>query len=209
MSSTMQVNLLRALQEGEFKPLGGNEYKPFDVRIISATNKDLKHQVKTGLFREDLFFRLSAFPILLPPLRERKDDIPLLIRHIMAKSAKKFQNTVHKMNPKAMLLLMEYSFPGNVRELENIIERAMAMVDDGDRIEPHHLPRDIRHIGVLDGLLPEQSGTLKEMVTALEKTILLTTLKKKNWIKAQAAQELGLSRLGLRKKMQRYNITPE
>ncbi|MDY0040596.1 MAG: sigma 54-interacting transcriptional regulator [Desulforhabdus sp.] len=144
MSAMMQASLLRVLQEGEIKPLGAELPKNVDVRIISATNRSLEDDVKNGRFREDLYYRLSVFPIDLPPLRERSGDIPVLAMHFVKEFNKKNNQAIRGISPKALQTITRYPFPGNVRELQNEIERAMAMAQNRSQIELEHLSDKLR-----------------------------------------------------------------
>ena len=203
MSPAMQTSLLRVLQEGEIKPLGVDRCKKVDVRVISATNKNLEDYVANGRFREDLFYRLNVFPIRLPPLRERAEDIPILANHFIKKYIQNTKKSVKGLSREALQCLEAYRFPGNVRELENEIERAIAMAEDGELIEVSHLSGKIRNMAC-SGL--KIQGTLKQMVETLEKSVLSQTLEKHGSKKTKVAKELGLSRYGLMKKMQRYGL---
>ena len=205
-SPAMQTSLLRVLQEGEFKPLGSERSKKVDVRLISATNKNLDAEVKAGKLREDLFYRLSVFAIKLPPLRERVGDIPVLANHFVSKFSQKTKKPIKGLNREALECLSAYAFPGNVRELENEIERAMAMVVDGDLIALSHLSDKIRSGSGAMTCGVELQGSLKGMVEELEKSVLLRTLEKHGGNKTKVAKELGLSRNGLMKKMKRYRF---
>jgi Nif-specific regulatory protein len=206
MSPVMQIGLLRVLQEGEIKPLGSDYYKKVDVRILSATNKNLEDCVKNGSFREDLLYRINVFTVKLPPLRERVGDIPLLVNHFIEKYNKKNTKSIQGISREAMKCLEVYPFPGNVRELENEIERAVAIAQNGKHIELSHLSEKLRNkTGEACSDLKEQ-GTLKEMVETLEKSVLVQMLDKHEGNKSKISKELGLSRHGLRKKMQRYGI---
>lgn len=206
MSPAMQASLLRVLQDGEIKPLGVDRSKKVDIRVISATNKNLEEYVAGGRFREDLFYRLNVFPIRLPSLSERVEDIPLLAHYFLKKYTQSAKRTVKGISQEALQCLAAYSFPGNVRELENEIERAIAMAEGGEVIEAAHLSEKIRSQTelVCDGV--ELRGTLKEMVETLEKSVLFRTLEKNGGNKSKAARELGLSRYGLLKKMKRYGL---
>ena len=206
MSPSMQTNLLRALQEGEIKPVGADYFKKVDVRVISATNKNLEDQVRNSAFREDLFYRLNVFAIDLPPLRERIGDIPVLAHHFVKKYNKKHNRTIKGINRQALKALEAYSFAGNVRELENEIERAIAMAENGKLIGPSHLTDKIRKNSETVRSKLEIQGTLKQMVETLEKSVLLRTLKTPQGNRTRAAKALGLSRFGLSKKVQRYNL---
>jgi Nif-specific regulatory protein len=206
MSAAMQTNLLRVLQEGEIKPLGSNRAKQVDIRVISATNKNLEEEVRAGRMREDLYYRLSVFAIRLPPLRERVADIPVLANHFIRKLNKKNKKAIKGLTPEAMQYLSAYPFPGNVRELENELERATAMAEARKPIEAAHLSEKIRARSIADCLGAEFQGSLKAMVETLEKSVLTQALEKHEGNKTQAAKELGLSRFGLMKKVQRYGL---
>ena len=203
MSPAMQASLLRVLQDGEIKPLGVDCCRKVDVRVISATNKNLEDYVASGRFRDDLFYRLNVFPIRLPPLRERVEDIPILANHFIKKYIQSTKKSVKGLSREALECLEAYHFPGNVRELENEIERAIAMAEDGELIEVSHLSEKIRNTAC-SGL--KIQGTLKQMVETLEKSVLLQTLERHGGKKTRVAKELGLSRYGLAKKMQRYGL---
>lgn len=207
MPASMQVSLLRVLQEGEIRPLGGTEIRKVDVRVISATSRDLEHDVKQGVFREDLFYRLNVFPIRLPALRAREGDIPILARHFVQKFNRVFSRNVLGLAEDAMGRLCAYPFPGNVRELENEIERAMVLVDDNCLIQRCHLsekicPKDILPAGVT---VPGE-GDLKTVMGTLEKDLVVKALEASRGNKTKAAKKLGLSRFGLIKKLRRYGI---
>jgi transcriptional regulator with PAS, ATPase and Fis domain len=196
------------LQEGEIKPLGSDYSKKVNVRIISATNKDLETSVKGGEFREDLYYRLNVFTIKLPPLRERTGDIPILVNHFIRKYNEKHNKSITGINRETMRHLEAYPFSGNVRELENEIERAIAMAENGKPIRLPHLSDKIRNRLGADHPKPEAQGTLKQMVESLEKDLLKQMLKKHQGNKSRTAKALGLSRYGLSKKLQRYGFTP-
>ena len=206
MSAAMQASLLRVLQEGEIRPLGSELTKKVDVRVISATNKSLEDEVRGGRLREDLFYRLSVFTIKLPPVRERIGDIPVLANHFVRKLNKKTAKSIKGLSQEAVDSLLAYPFPGNVRELENEIERAVAMAEDGKFVEVSHLSEKIRFKSTTHYPGFQPHGCLKEMVEALEKSVLSKTLAKCTGNKTKAAKELGLSRYGLTKKIQRYGL---
>jgi transcriptional regulator with GAF, ATPase, and Fis domain len=206
MSPVMQTSLLRVLQEGEIKPLGSDRTKRVDVRLISATNKDLYEEVGAGTFREDLLYRLSVFIIELPPLRNRVGDIPILVNHFIAKYNEKTHKGIRGIHEEALKCLSSYPFPGNVRELENEIERAVTMAGEGELIQLSDLSEKIRQGEVSSAVEFKVQGSLKEMVENVERSILSQTLERHSWNKTKAAQELGLSRYGLSKKMQRYGM---
>jgi len=212
-SPEMQKRLLRVLQEGEIHPVGSEKTIKVDVRIISATNQDLQKAVREGRFREDLFYRLHVFPIHLPALRERREDIPLLVNHFIEKYARKMGKKIEGITPRALSKLMTEEFPGNVRQLENLIERAVTLADDGERIDLHLLDVgwDSREetSGFGEYLLLSEEQSLKEVIEALERELIQNTLKKFKGNVSQSARALGLSRLGLQKKLRRLQIKVE
>lgn len=206
MSPAMQTSLLRALQEGEIKPVGAEATQKVDVRIISATNRSLDEDRKNGRFREDLYYRISVFPVRLPPLRERVDDIPILVSHFISEFNRKYNKTIKGVTRQAMDAILKFPFPGNVRELENEIERAMAMAGDKTQIDMDDLSEKIQSESAVAGSEREGPPTLKAMVEQLEKKLLAQGFEKHKGNKTQIAKELGLSRLGLMKKMKRYGM---
>jgi len=212
-SPEMQKRLLRVLQEGEIHPVGSEKTIKVDVRIISATNQDLQKAVREGRFREDLFYRLNVFPIHLPALRERREDIPLLVNHFVEKYARKMGKKIEGITARALSKLMTEDFPGNVRQLENLIERAVTLADDGERIDLHLL--DVgwdsreKKFGFGEYLLLSEEQSLKEVIAALEREMIQNTLKKFRGNVSQSARALGLSRLGLQKKLRRLQIKAE
>jgi two-component system response regulator HupR/HoxA len=205
MSPAMQVKLLQILQEGTFRRIGETEYQRVDVRTISATNKDLEAEVKKGTFREDLYYRLSVFPIKVPPLRERRDDIPLLALHFLEKHHKKLNKQVVGFSQEAMDLLCGYDFPGNVRELENMIERALALTGGDAAITPDLLPEKVQGSTRVREAA-EGAGTLKGAVDLLERQMIIEALEKYGGNKTQAALALGLSRVGFQKMLKRHRL---
>jgi Nif-specific regulatory protein len=206
MSPAMQTSLLRVLQDGEIRPLGFDSSKKVDVRIISATNRNLDDYVAEGKFREDLLYRLNVFPISLPPLRKRVEDIPLLVSHFVEQCTKETKKSVKGLSREALQCLEAYDFPGNVRELENEIERAIAMANDGEFVDVCHLSEKVQDKIALACTELRGRGTLKDMVEALEKSVVLETLQRHGGNKTKAAKDLGLSRYGLMKKMGRYGL---
>lgn len=202
MPPSLQVKLLRALQEHEVTPVGSNIPIKFDARIIAATNKNLEDEVKSGRFREDLFYRLSVIEINIPPLRERKEDIPLLARHFIKKISKR-QGVPEKKIPRdVMLALTTYNWPGNVRELENAIERAF-ILSQSEQIELGCLPAKIVDYSKNSMEIRDPLGyrpTLEEM----ERRYILEVLKSTNYDKAEAAQILGIDLSTLYRKLKRY-----
>ncbi len=194
---SFQAKLLRVLEEGEIKRGGGTRPIRVDVRVIASTNRDLRKAIAKGAFREDLFYRLSVVSIHLPPLRERKEDIPLLVQHFLQKHSLKLKKRVKTVSPKAMDLLMRYPWPGNVRELENALERAVIMAS-GEEIQVEDLPLTLPEEGGR-GL---KGGTLEE----LEKELIRRTLEECGWNKTMAARKLGIGRRTLYEKAARYGI---
>ena len=202
MPISMQVKFLRVLQERSFERVGGTETISVDVRIIAATNSDLSLAIARGAFREDLYYRLNVMRISLPPLRVRKDDIPLLVNHFLGKF-----DTSHskKISPEAMKLLSRHNWPGNIRELQNIIERSLIFCQ-GSEIQPAHLPRELMdsmeesETPVLN--LPESGISLTE----LEKHLIIKALEKHNLNQTKTAKYLGISRATLLYRIQKYGI---
>ena len=212
ISPAFQVKMLRFLQEGEIRPVGANETRHVDVRIIAATHRDIEEDVRRGVFREDLYYRLAVAPIAIPPLRERPDDIEALALALLDRAMARFGKPVRGFTPEAMACLQAYSWPGNIRELDNEVVRMLIMAD-GDElsaalIAPHilqRLPDEGPADPTADALMGE-SGTLKERVERMEARILRETLIRRRWNKSRAAEELGLSRVGLRAKLERYGL---
>lgn len=201
LSQQTQVKLLRALQEGEFERVGGTKTIKVDVRIIAATNKNLKDEVAKGNFREDLYYRLKVVPITLPPLRERKNDIPLLINHFMGKFNEEMNKTVTNISPAAMEVLMDYNYPGNVRELEHIIEHAIIRCHT-KTLNPENLPKETR-TNDLVGKAIDSTEPIKQ----LEKEIIGRALVENNWNHSKVAEKLQMSRTTLWRKIKKLNIT--
>ncbi len=191
----LQVKLLRVVQEKTFRRVGGTEEKKVDVRIISATNKNLEEKVKDGSFREDLYFRLNVIPIKIPPLRERKEDLAVLAKHFIAKYSKEFNKEIRTISSYAMELLMKYPFPGNVRELENIIERSVAL-EASNIILPENLAlTGAQHeVGTFaDADIPDDGLNLNEELAKFEKQLIEKALKKAGGSKTKAAEILQVS----------------
>jgi DNA-binding NtrC family response regulator len=205
-----QPKLLRVIQEREFMRLGGVETIKVDVRIIAATNIDLQKMMQDGLFREDLFYRLHVITIHLPPLRERKDDIPLLVQHFLQKYGEENGKPGLEIAPDALDLLGDYEWPGNVRELENVIERA-AVLTQGTRIGPAMIPEQVRrspafqipHITV-----PPDGLSLKDVVTNFEKRLIESTLESAGGVQKRAAELLRIKPTTLNEMIKRYEIAP-
>jgi len=200
ISLQTQVKLLRVLQEGEFERVGGTRPVKVDVRLVAATNKNLKEAVESGEFREDLYYRLKVVPIVLPPLRERKDDIPLLVKHFLAKFNKEMKMEVGNLSPRALELLMDYNYPGNIRELEHIIEHAFVRCR-GRTITPEHLPRELQSVDMI-GRAMDSDEPLKE----LEKETILRALDESGWKLQACARRLKISRTTLWRKMKELEI---
>lgn len=202
MSTAMQVKLLRVIQEREVLRLGGTEPVKVDVRVCSATNRDVPELVKSGRFRQDLYFRLNVVNLHTPPLSERRDDIPLLAYHFLNKCAGLMHKDVREIDPQVLELLKTYDFPGNVRELENIVERAVAL-SSARTIDPGHLPDDLRELSLRtfrkkEGRMP----TLDEQ----ERDYIQWVLKETNGNQTLAAQILGIDRVSLWRKLKRYEL---
>ncbi|UJR79497.1 sigma 54-interacting transcriptional regulator [Sandaracinus amylolyticus] len=207
MPLNLQAKLLRALQEGEIRPVGAAKTIKVDTRIVAATNRDLEKEVAEGRFREDLFYRLKVFPIRVPPLRERHEDIPLIAAHFLRKYCQEFGRSISGFSQQAMEMLQAYKWPGNVRELENEVQRLVIQVDDEAFVQPEHLSPKIRQVeNILDRVHPTK-GTLKEMVEQVEKWILLEALKEHGNNKSQTAKTLGITREGLHKKLKHFGIS--
>jgi len=209
LSLTTQAKLLRALQEKGIERVGGTKPLKVDVRIIAATHRNLEKAVKEGSFREDLYYRLNVVLINLPPLRERKDDIPLLVEHFLRRYRSESGGRLKYVPLKTLDLLIRYNWPGNVRELENVIERAMVM-GKSDAILPHDLPLEVQKFSDLSHLsLPSGKLSLKERVAHLEKELVLNALEETGWVQTKAAKLLGISRRIIRYKMEKYGVEVE
>jgi len=195
------LKLLRAIQEREITRLGGKGSVKVDVRIVCATSQDPLEMVRQGRFKEELYYRLNVFPIHVPPLRERREDIPLLVEHFVGKYNGILGTQVVGVSEEAMGLLLGYDWPGNVRELENIIQNAMIMAEEGI-ITPDDLPERIRGAGRMVG---KEVG-LKEAVEDVEKRLIQKVLREEGGNKTRAAKRLGISRQTLLNKMAAYGI---
>jgi Nif-specific regulatory protein len=206
-SLNLQVKLLRVIQTKEFERVGGRETIKSNVRIIVATNKNLEEAIKTGIFREDLYYRINVFPIFLPPLRERKDDIMLLADHFLEKFAKENSKNITRISTPAIEMLTSYHWPGNVRELENCIERAVLVCNE-DVIRSEHLPPSLqmnRKVTIDIG----GNMTLTEIIENKEKEIIVDTLKKVGGSQRKAAAELGITERIMGYKVKKYKIMPK
>ncbi len=204
-SPQIQTKLLRVLQEHEIKRVGGNKNIKVNVRVVAATNTDLEQQIKDGKFREDLFYRLSVIPIVLPSLRERIDDIPLLASHFFKKYAQKAGSKIKKMSSEAMQILMKYNWPGNIRELENVIERAI-ILEEGDTIAIESLPDKLQEQEIEIDKKQVIAEGLKNTIDQAEKDIILKAFKECAENQYQTAKKLKVSRQNLQYKMKKYRI---
>ena len=220
LSPIIQTKLLRVLQEREIKPVGGTRIQQITIRIIAATNKILEQEIAEGRFREDLFYRLAVVPLRVPPLRERKGDVPLLVDHFLRKYSKQLGKEIQEISSYAMEVLMSYDFPGNVRELENIIERGVAL-ESSNIILPESLTlygsyktKDISDESEHQQALFQAAATEEELydlgiehaITSLEKRLIVHTLQKTNGSKMRAAELLQISFRSLRYKIKKYEI---
>jgi len=210
MSLKTQAKVLRVLQEGEVERLGSSRTMKVDVRVIAATNKDLEQEIEKGTFREDLFFRLSVIPITVPPLRERADDIALLVKHFADVFTRENNFRPKRFSPDAMLMLQRYRWKGNVRELKNTIERVLIMTP-GDVIGDDDLPETVRSAPrqTRQETGAERAGTLREFKESAERTFLVEKLRENNWNISRTAEDIGTPRSNLYKKLELYNIKQE
>ncbi len=207
LSPSLQMKLLRVLQEKEFERVGSNETIKVDVRVTAATNRDLEEALRNKTFREDLYYRLNVVAIFLPPLRERREDIPPLIDHFLKKYSEKNRRAIPGVSKDARDLLLQYDYPGNVRELENIIERSM-VVSRGDTITMQDLPFQVREEARNARLHPRTGGeSLNTMLSQLERDLITKALEEHGGVQTKAAESLGLSERVLRYKMQKYGLS--
>ena len=205
LKSELQAKLLRVLQEREIERVGGTRTIKIDVRIIAATNVDLKQAVSNGTFRDDLYYRLNVVPIEVPPLRDRVEDIPLLAEHFVHRYSREFGKPVLGIAPEALAVMSEYSWPGNVRELQNVIERLVNLVE-GPMIGVGDLPLDL--------LLPDHRGKLRDAEALplkrasdeFERQIVLRVMERVGWNQSEAARILGVHRNSLKIKLERWKI---
>ena len=209
MSTSLQVKLLRVLQEKTFERVGGTKPISVAIRLIAATNRNLKEEMQKGRFREDLYYRLNVVHIELPSLKQRQQDLRLLVDHFIKKYADERKHTVPVtgIEPEVERLIYEYSWPGNVRELENLIERLMIM-SPGGTIKPSDLPKSFRET-VHDDLYLESipaDAKLNDTLVMIEKTMILRALKKTNYVQARAAEILGIGKSGLNQKIKKYGL---
>lgn len=204
ISPAMQAKLLRVIEEGEIRPIGGKQSRKVDFRLVCATNRDLADQVRKGAFRQDLFFRINVVTIRLPALRERKEDIPVMVDHFFKVAAREAGYPNLKMDRGVLRAMMNYDWPGNVRELENEVKKIVAL-SDGKKVDAAQLSPHLRQVAEEEAL-SETGGSLKDMVENVEKRKIVEAIERTKGNKSRAAELLGLSRLGLRKKMERYGI---
>jgi len=212
MSPVLQVKLLRVLQERKFRRVGGLEELHADIRVITATNQDLPKAVAEGRFREDLFYRINVIPIALPPLRERREDIPLLAEHFLARYAEQMQKSIAAISGPALELLARYDWPGNIRELENVIERAVAL-EATPSILPESLPAGVRAgtgryapPASASEQLPEGGLDLEARVKEIERGYIAQALERSDGVQVKAAELLGMSFRSFRYYVKKYNL---
>ena len=210
MSPALQVKLLRVLQEKKFERVGGTKTIHVDVRIIAATNKNLTTAINKGKFREDLYYRLNVIPMKVPPLKQRKSDIPLLIDHFLKKFQKGAEKKITGFSPDVMDAMLKYDWPGNVRELENVIKRLTILCDDevvNVNDLPEHIPHKGRAVRVVDEDLFEKGVTLHDAVEDYEKKLILNALERSDWVKTKAAKLLNINRTTLVEKIKKQNLS--
>ncbi len=211
MPMSLQVKLLRVLQAREYSPVGDNRTLKADVRIVAATNVNLENAVQAGTFREDLYYRLNVIHLTVPALRERPEDVPLLMQHFLKKAKEKVGRTkISGVSRAAAQILADYQWPGNVRELENTIERAVLLCQ-GDLIEPKDLPQRLCGLGVekrMSPRLPDSGLDLRNAVESFENQLIRQALERTKWNKKQAATLLGLNRTTLVEMLKRKRINP-
>jgi len=211
MSLSLQSKMLHVLENGEVRRIGDNESKKIDVRIITATNKDLWKEIGLGKFREDLFFRINVIRLHIPPLRERREDIPILIRYFLEKYNKEYNKDVIRISDEVLSVLLQYDYPGNVRELENIIKHGI-IFSEKNIITKADLPSGMPEPALLEAPKAELPGEKQilgekfETISAMEKRLILETLQKTNNNHTSSAKKLGISRSTLWRKMKEYGI---
>ena len=206
MPPTMQIKLLRVLQEGQVRPVGGSRYLDVNFRLITSTNRNLLEEVNNGSFRDDLFYRIQVFPVVVPPLAERKEDIPILVTHFLEKLAEKFNRPVKRLTPRALEYLMQFNWPGNVRELENEIERALTLAGEDSEIKERYLSEKIIGPGEHATTADFAGLTLQQVTEQMERQMVARALHETGGNRSHAARKLGLTRQGLLNKIARYKI---
>jgi len=200
LNDETQKKILRVIQEKEIQPLGSNKVIKVDVRLITATNVELKEKVESGEFRKDLYYRLNIINIELPPLRERKEDIPILFDHFLDKYNKENEKSIKKPDEKFIKLLMEYDWPGNIRELENTAQRCV-LLTDGKTLTKNIIPPEILNVKSY-----QKKGNFNELVDNFKKEIILSALERNNWVQKKASEELELKATTFSELMKRLNI---
>ena len=210
LPAALQVKLLRVIQDKSVRRVGGNTDRSVDVRIVAATNRDLAAEVEGGRFRDDLYYRLNVIQVVLPPLRDRMEDVPLLLRHFLEKYAAEFGKPVQAVADAALERILAHDFPGNVRELENTVERAVALTR-GSRIEVEHLPPAVLRGRTRPGdpRLPQSGVNLDEMVNEFERGLLREALQRSGGVKKKAAQILGISFRSFRYRLEKLGLDGE
>ncbi len=206
MPYPLQARLLRVLQEGVVRPAGDSSYRPVDFRLVVSSTGNLLKEAEKGNFHKELYYRVNAFPIPVPPLRSRKDDIPMLAAHFLEKFANRLMWPVPKIAPGAMELLQQFYWPGNIRELENEMERALTLSGGSGKIGREHLSSKITGAEEKTVSTPETGKTLKESIGQVEKHMIFEALKAAGGNRSRASRLLGLTRQGLLNKIKRYNI---
>jgi len=204
MNPNLQAKLLRVLEEGVIERIGSGKPIKVDVRVIAATNRNLKKAMEKGMFRQDLFYRLNVISINVPPLRERKEDIPLLTEHFLKAARAKIGKEIKGISQRTMNFFMKYDWPGNVRELKNLIERATVLSED-EVIDIKSLPEDLYQLE--SSFTKEKDSTLFEKLESFEKKLIEKAMEKANWNQTKAAQILRIKRTALQYKLKKYNIT--
>ena len=207
MLLTLQAKLLRALQQRELQRIGGTSTIPIDIRILAATNQDLENAIREGYFREDLYHRLAAFPITVPPLRERREDIAILADHFLKKFAAATEKPIRDISNDALQMLMQQNFPGNVRELENTIKRAV-LYETTDQLQPQSLHLPLKENGSQAATSSPTDATTILPLDEVERRAIVHALKVTGGNMSDAAQQLGIGRNTLYRKMKKYNLLP-
>ena len=205
ISQAMQVRLLRVLQERVFEPLGGTKVETTQARVIAATNRDLLEMVRKGDFREDLYYRINVVPLQLPPLRARREDIPLLVDHFISRFNQLQNKHIEDIEPEALSLLLSYDWPGNVRQLENVIERAF-VICTGSRIGLRCMPHEIK-AGTLPEVQISQPTSVNEMNHNAEADVIMATLVRFHYNREATARHLGIHKTTLYRKMRKHGLS--
>jgi DNA-binding NtrC family response regulator len=203
MSVTTQVKMLGVLERGRFERVGSNDTLSVDVRVVAATNRNLEEAVQQGRFREDLYYRIRVIPIALPPLRERMEDIPLLVNHFLEKFNREMRKNIVRLSPQCMMTLTQYPFPGNIRELQNMMEHAFVCCEE-ETIQLEHLPADLQLY-----FWEHRELTDSESLEAFERQAICRALDKSEWRLKEASQHLGIGRSTLWRKIRQFGIQKE